>query len=389
MAFLAAHDRAYLADQMGLGKSAQAIVAARQVGAALPLIVCPASATENWRREWEKWSGPGEPEITSYASLIRNGVEREPDLVVLDEAHYAKSPSAKRTRAALKLARGAKWAWLLSGTPMPNHPGELWPPVKYLWPGIAERHGITTAHQWLTKWCKVRPTPYGPKPYAVQNGQLLRAELDKIMIRRRLEDVSLELPPLRVDLHRIPKARATARALSEYEDMESDEAAYTSTLRRVLGTVKAEPVAKQIISELEDGAYEQIVVLYYHRDVQAALAAAFDRAGVPVVGFGGDTPTTARQEAIDAFQAGQAPVFLAQQTAAGVAINLTAATEIVLLEPAWSPEDNRQAIARIHRIGQDRPCRARIFALTGTLDEAVMGTLKNKVKMQREVLGHG
>jgi SNF2 family DNA or RNA helicase len=78
-------------------------------------------------------------------------------------------------------------------------------------------------------------------------------------------------------------------------------------------------------------------------------------------------------------------VFLAQQTSAGEAINLQAASEIVLVEPAWSPDANRQSVKRIHRIGQDNPCRARIFGVAGSIDAAVMGTVAQKVGHQTEV----
>lgn len=392
--FLASRRRAYLADRMGLGKTVQAVRAAEELGMNEIQVVCPASAVPNWRHEigvWDRrrdafafyWNEP-----ISYASLIRrNWKSWEPDLVILDEAHYCKSPSAKRTRAGLGLAsrtvKKGGWAWLLSGTPMPNDPTELWPPIRYLWPEIKERFGVSRATEWRDKFCRCRPTPYGLKPYAVKNGAELRDALSDIMLRRTLDDVGLELPPLRVELSRLPKGDADTEALAEYEAWEDTD--YTSTLRRLLGSVKAPLVAKQIIEELDDGAYEQIVVLYYHRDVGAGLREEFDKHGYSPVGFDGSTAQGARQEAIEAFDRGESQVFLAQQTAAGIAINLTAATEIVLLEPAWSPNDNHQAIDRIHRIGQDQPCRARIFALSGTLDEAIMGTIRNKVAMQEEV----
>jgi SNF2 family DNA or RNA helicase len=96
------------------------------------------------------------------------------------------------------------------------------------------------------------------------------------------------------------------------------------------------------------------------------------------------TPPARRQEEIDGFQK-HGGIFLAQQTAAGIGITLTRAHEIVLVEPSWSPSDNDQAIKRIHRIGQDKPCRARIFLVPDSLDEAVMGTLLRKQKMLTEV----
>lgn len=389
-AFLAKRRRAYLADQMGLGKSAQAVLAARAVGASSMYVVCPAAAVENWHREASLWGFAGDFEAISYSRLIRRAKSVGPkSLVVLDEAHYCKTPSAKRSRAALGLAAKADYAWLLSGTPMPNDPTEFWAPVKYLWPESALALGIRTKQQWMDRFCKTRATHWGPKVYGVRNGGELRGLIKPWFLRRTLDDVGLELPPLRVDISYLPKDRAAEQALAEYEDYDSmpAEQVFTSTLRRLLGRAKAPAIARQIVEELRDKAYEQIVVLYYHKEVRDLLAEQFAKAGVSVTGFGGDTPASQRQEAVDAFQAGKAQVFLAQQSSAGVAITLTAAHEIVLVEPAWTPDDNDQAIKRIHRIGQDKPCRARIFSMPGTVDSALMQTVARKTQMKKEVFG--
>jgi len=378
--WLAARKRAYLADIMGNGKSAQATTAAALIEPESTVIVCPASAVPNWHAEWEMWGGPGTPEIISYSTLARRKTRARPQLVILDEAHYVKSPSAKRTRAALRLAQSAEYAWLLSATPMPNNPTELYAPVKYLWPEVLEELGLRTADDWMHHFCKVRRTRYGYKPYAVRNGAQLRSILQRFMLRRT--DRS-NWPALRVDLYRLPKDVAD---LSAYESMQADERTYSSSLRRVLGVAKAPAVARQINEELDARAYRKIVVMYYHKDVGDVLRQSFENAGHTVVGFDGSTPQPQRWEAIQTFQKGDAQVFLAQQMSAGVAINLTAANEIVLVEPAWTPDDNSQAIARIRRIGQDRPCRARIFAIAGTIDMNVMATIRAKVRMQREVL---
>ena len=394
--FLRKNKRAYLADQMGLGKTAQAIMAARSLPKLRSvLVVCPAVAVLNWERELGKW-WPDRPDVwqvVSYARLIRMDTKTTGppyDLVILDEAHYCKTVSAQRTKRALSEARRAGRAWLLSGTPMPNNPTELWAPVRYLWPEIAQRFGITTAYQWLEYFTFHRPTPFGPRPYKVRNGAELREAIRPIMLRRHLDDVGLELPPLRVNVDRMESTPALDKALTEYTDMEAAvadlEDSYTSTLRRLLGEAKAPMIAARIAQEWMDQEYDKIVVLYHHRDVGAAIWKRLCT-GQRVVGFHGGTGMKPRQDAIDAFQNDpEVSVFCAQQGAAGIAINLTAASEVVLVEPAWSPDDNAQAIARIHRIGQDNPCRARIFSVAGTLDEAIMDTLARKLQMQREVL---
>ena len=156
-----------------------------------------------------------------------------------------------------------------------------------------------------------------------------------------------------------------------------------SRLRRLLGELKAPLVADQIYDEMEDGAYDAIVVMAYHRSVLDVLEHRLKSLGVSRVD--GSTPGRRRQEQVDLFQGGKTAIFLGQQTAAGVGLTLTRASELVLVGPSWSPEDNAQAIKRIHRISQDAPCRARIFTIPGTLDASVMGTLARKTRMIEEV----
>jgi len=400
--FLLNHDRAYLADEMGLGKTVQAARAAYYYtngrgGHVNALVIAPASALENWRREWKEWGPPGNFAAISYSSrALRDGTARggDWDVVILDEAHYVKNPRAKRTLAALNVARSAPRTWLLSGTPMPNHPGELWAPIRALWPEVPARLGVKSHWGWFTKFNHWTQTRYGPRPYGVKNADILREELRNFMLRRRLEDVALDLPPLRVDVSLLPKdagfETALERAGVDPENLmkrleaEDTEEGSTSRLRRLLGEYKAPRIGEILLKELDDRAYPKIVVLAYHRAVMGRLRGQLSPHGV--VGFHGGTPPAERQEAIDTFREDPTVrVFLAQQTAAGIAINLQMASEIVLVEPDWTPNGNAQAIKRIHRIGQDRPCRARIFAVAGSLDEGLMRTVATKTRIQADV----
>lgn len=394
VSFLLRRRRAYLADEMGLGKTVQAVCAAGELDAFDPgmiwhtVVVCPASVQENWRREWRTWGGPGKLDVVSYSKLIRLPLETfgVPSLVILDEAHYCKSPGAKRSKAALKLAAKADRAWLLSGTPVPNDVRELYTVFKYLWPDYMFP---TSARKWLERFCLFTDTEYGPRVWG--NKPAVKAELRpalrEVMLRRRLRDVAMELPPLRVNVQYLDKDSTLDEQILELAgDMEDPE--HLSTLRRLLGEYKAPLVARLLREEIEDGQYRDIVVLYHHTRTGEVLREALSGMYAKVYGFDGSTPSARRQEEIDAFQR-FGGIFLAQQGAAGTGITLTRASEIVLVEPAWTPSENEQAIKRIHRIGQEAPCRARIFAVPGSMDEALMQAVARKTAMVKEILNEG
>lgn len=373
---------------MGSGKSVQFSLAAREIDPKRALMICPASGIENWHREWEKW-GPDRPlDVVSFNRAVNMDLRRYP-LVGVDEAHYAKNMEAQRTRAALRFAKAADQASLLSGTPMPNHPGELYAPIRALWPGVPRKLGLKNYQAWFNHFCLWRMTDYGPRVYGTQNEDDLKPFLALLMIQRTLKDVGIELPPLRVHVSLLPKSKDFERALTEFgtspskllkrmQYEEHGEDGSVSRLRHLLGQYKAPFIADLLAEELEDHQYDKIVVMCHHRSVMDVFQTKLKPFGV--TGFDGSVTPKKRQVAIDTFTDGPARVFLVQQGAGGEAINLQVASEIVLVEPDWSPSKNAQAIKRIHRIGTKHPCRARYFAVADTLDESVLRVEAQKVE---------
>ena len=179
---------ALLADDMGLGKTAQAILAADMVNAQRILIICPAVARLNWKREFHEFSifdrdfvvclrtmdRPGQSSVVSYDYAVANHswlISMQWDLVIVDESHFLKEPTSKRTRVIYGIdgiIRKTKRLWCLSGTPAPNHAGELWP--------MLFTFGATrlSYEQWVKKFCNHRTVWYGNKPqlkiYGTQDG---------------------------------------------------------------------------------------------------------------------------------------------------------------------------------------------------------------------------
>lgn len=395
--FLAARKRAYLGDGMRLGKTWQAAGAVKVLGLRNALVLCPASAVENWRREWSNLGVRATLGVMSYDSLLRNPNVQggDWDAVIADEAHYLKSPGAKRTKRAFAVLAAAPRAWLLSGTPMPNHPGEFYTVMKYLWPEVLSGLGVHNSWEWFDRYCLHTPTIHGPRVYATKNADELNRILSRIMLRRTLQDVNLELPPLSIDVDLLPndgkfveelRAIGDERELQKLMEGEEDENGSVSRLRRFLGEYKAPRIASILVRELQDRAYNKIVVMAYHHSVLDMLEQRFAKEKLEWVGFRGGASSGARQKAIDEFTNGSARIFLAQQSSAGIAINLSAASELVLVEPDWSPDNNAQAIMRIQHINRVNPARARYFAVADTLDEAILKTNARKTRMQADIL---
>ena len=385
--FLKSHKRAYLADIMGLGKTVQALVAIKELGTKRNLIIVPNNLRTQWLNEAKIWAPDTRIKVLSYTKhremeeLIR---DQPFDVVVLDEAHFAKNDEATRAQLSLKIASKAEYGWLMSGTPSPNDPSELYYPMKMMWPGILARLGTNDRMAFINRFCFWSMSKYGIKILQADRTQIphLKKELETVMLRRTLNDVGIEMPSLTVSIARLPYNRELNATIAANA---KDGELHTATLRRILGLTKSLSTLDIIVDELERNEYKKIVLVAHHTQVLNIIAKKLEK--FRPAGIRGGMSVTAKNRSIDMFNNDpECRVFIAQQTVGGVGLNLQVANEMVLLEPSWSPGDNIQAIKRIHRVNQKYPCRVRIFVADGSyIDNKVMETIQNKMVMQKEL----
>jgi SWI/SNF-related matrix-associated actin-dependent regulator 1 of chromatin subfamily A len=157
-------------------------------------------------------------------------------------------------------------------------------------------------------------------------------------------------------------------------------------LRQFTGLAKCPAIIEQVGGELERGEVDKIVLFAVHKSVIETLRDGLKKFK-PVTLYGG-TPAAKRQDHMDRFQKDpRCRVFIANIQAAGTAVTLTAAHEIALAEYDWTNANNAQAIMRVHRIGQEKPVRARFFSLANSTDERVAEVLRRKIKDELSIFG--
>jgi SWI/SNF-related matrix-associated actin-dependent regulator 1 of chromatin subfamily A len=423
-AFLASKGRALLADEPGLGKTAQAITALRQLEVPYFLVICPASVVGNWKREIERW-WPGNRgwNVISYDRATRDHGKvqwlAKGGSLVVDEAHYAKSSTAKRTQAIFGkrcdgkggLIECASHCFLLTGTPMPNAPDELWPMLRAVMPEsiLGAKTGKPLAYWPFTmRYCQTRDDGFGIKIVGGKNLAELKARISPFYMRRRKAEVLTDLPPLTIDvlpltaalpLSTLGEARLAAEALAARGiDGLAELAPHVATLRRLTGLAKVAPMVEWVKDQL-DGGMRKIVLFAQHREVIEGLAkgiATRHGAAGTMTGFNevvtltGASTQAQRQFAIDQFQDdkhGGARVFIGQIQAAGTGITLTAASDLVFVESSWVPTENEQAAMRIHRIGQRNACTVRFASVAGSIDEQIAAACARKLETINAVFG--
>ena len=433
--FALARNHCLIGDEPGVGKTAQGILLSNAMGAGRTLVVCPASLRLNWEREIWKWSTV--PNVRVYVvNKAKDGVSNTADYVVisydllrnpalltgilalhwdhviLDECHGIKSSDAKRTKVICAedlLPRVTGRFTLLSGTILPNQPSECYNAVRLLDHSAidhmsaeafrdyyyGEGGGMIRGPVWDDKLqANISKVHWSDKVRNVPRrlDELQHRLRSKVMIRRLKSQVLPQLPekqfhltPLSItaEMRAALKHPGWGAATRLYDlDPHGFEASLPidgeiSTARRLLGEAKAGPTC-DYVEALMDSGVKKLVVSAWHSSVLAVARGRLEKFGL--VYMDGATTGLARQRAADMFQTDERiKIILGQTSVLGEGWTLTAAQDVVLVEPDWVPGKVSQMVDRIHRLGQTGTYTlAHLPVVPGSLDERIVATAIEK-----------
>lgn len=378
---------ALLGDDMGLGKSRQAVVASRiAAGRGRILVVCPASLRINWMREIQsvfpsdRVGMAGEDRmamlhgcrwvVANYERL--GGFVRETDLgfavMTVDEAHYLKEHHAGRTRNAFVLADRIPRRFLLTGTPILSREIEVHTLLRI--------SGHPVGQLPLTEFRK-----------AYAGGEAQRAALADVLAGWMLRRPKSVLKNLGLKTRQV-RYVMPAEGLDQYRKVLADT---TLTVMPKLGKLRQSLEALKFDFVIETiGALDQadkIIVFCEYIETVTALKSVLAEAGIGAVSLVGSDAMKKRQAAVDAFQSDPVcRVFIGTTSAAGVGITLTAANYVLFASPPWTPAALRQAEDRAYRNGQTRDVISLIPIVPETIDEQVMRLLDSKTELEQETV---
>lgn len=311
-----------------------------------------------------------------------------------DEAHYLKNDKAYRTQAVYGGATNegsvSEWCdrnWIASATLTPMNAGELYPHLRALFPGVLRnlfKGKMPTRQGFEDRYCDVTVGTYGRQIRGNNKKTIpeLRTALAPYIKSRRKADVLTELNPIYAEC--LPLEVATpdevATALDEqvmlamagrmFNDRVSSDDVFLqsvrdaygvgteahSSSRRALGELKIKPVVAWLKDWLKLNKDRKHIIFAHHTEVIRQLCEAFIDPSHPTGGIAtitGATPANTRADQVNQFQTDpRVRLFIGQNKAAGTAITLTAASDVLLVEPDPSPENNYQIISRAHRLGQ-------------------------------------
>ena len=418
-----------LADDMGLGKTIQVIALhlhRRARGEGTMLVVCPTSLLGNWERELHRFA-PGVPVRRYHGGdrhlddlagdevvLATYGVVRRDhqvlsaagfSLVVADEAQHAKNPVSETARSLRAIPASARVA--LTGTPVENRLTELWSILDWTTPGLLGP---------LRRFRRSVAVPV-ERYHDVEVTDRLTRVIRPFLLRRRKTDpaISPELPPRTVSDLPVPLTPEQAslyagevtealaviaertgisrrgmvlRLLTVLKQICNHPAQYLHEPAPVMGR-SGKLAALEELLEIILAEGESVLVFSQFVEMLTLIESRLKELGVGTLFLHGGVATHRREEMVEAFQSGEAPVFLLSLKAGGVGLNLTRATHVIHFDRWWNPAVEDQATDRAHRIGQHRPVQVHRLVTEGTLEDRIAVMLERKRKLAEVVVGEG
>jgi SNF2-related domain/Helicase conserved C-terminal domain len=440
------HRTFLLADEPGLGKTAQALLAAQAADAYPLLCVVPSVVKTNWAREVALWTprrrvtvihGSGE-DIDGFADIVvvnyevldrhvgwiaRHGFRG----MVVDEAHFIKNKKSQRSQHVLEIAdrvrqRVARPLMMaLTGTPLINDIDDFRAIWQFL--GWIEEKKPAPLLMSALEETDLTPIDRGFQPAARQ------VVIDMGIVRRRKVDVAADIPARRIADLPVELDPAVARSIRDAErelqlrllqryDMavaaraehsgvqtegideelvrrvagwEIKEAAESSdgenvfAVVRQIGRAKAS-LATDYAAQLARNA-GKVVFFAKHIDVMDEASELLKARGIRYASVRGDQTPSVRQRNIDEFvNDPDVAVAVCSLTAAGVGLNLQVASNVVLAELSWTNAEQTQAIDRVHRIGQTEPVTAWRIIAAQTIDSKIAELIDAKAGLAARAL---
>lgn len=428
VAYLVGKGSAILADQQGLGKTAQAIAAVATLGAFPCLIIAKKSLLHNWRNEVEDWidkraivfndsiknswhaffqTGAAHVGIVNYDSVKKyfvSGFDMQPGTpgfmvkhirykatteifksIIIDESHLIKDGNSIRTKLIIGLCFKRPHVYCLSGTPMLNDAKEFYPQLAALnkaylfgkkeqfygaYSGQKNRGNLRTLNGILKKHCFIRRTKAEVlKDLPDKTRQVIRCELTN----------RADYDAAEKDFQQFAKQAAAGPM---------DKAVRQNALVKINKLKKLSAIGKMeaVTDWAEEMAYnkEKVVMFGFHIDITEQLAKILP--GSVRLCASADMET--QQQRKHAFQTDpNVPAIVCSLSADAEGHTLTAASNLAMVEFPWTFGKAEQCEDRIHRIGQKNAAVIAYFVAENTIDQHIYNIIMDKKSMHDDVTG--
>ncbi len=435
------HSGVMLDMEMGTGKtmSAMAVVGALK-DVKRVLVVCPKISLGVWEREYEKFANYGyllcplRGTAKKRLALMQYQMEEEekfgksivvinyeyvftfekilakwkPDMIICDESHRIKSPSAQQTKSILRLGNLAKYKMCLTGTPLTNNILDFFSQYKFLDSSVLGDSFVAYKNKYIITGIFNEYLRPNPATFAE-----LKYRLGTISYRVTKEEC-LDLPPFTDVYIPIEMEDKNYKLYKEFEKefvvwlnehtMVTTENALTQTLklRQLTGgfcydynelgerttvdfdSSKADACI-ELIKDIVDNCDKVIVFAEFQAEIQK-IKELCDKEKIKAVTYYGGTSEKEKDKSYDSFVNGDAMVFIGQIESAGISITLTNAKYTIFYSTGYKYGSYDQARSRMHRKGQTNKCTYYHLVTKGTIDDRINRALNEKEKLAETII---
>lgn len=451
--FCAQAGRAILADEMGLGKTVQAIATAelllREKFIGQVVVLCPTTLKYQWKREIERFTNAsvqlieGTPEqrreqlasdaiykIASYHSINQDLKELETletDMIIMDEVQRLKNWNTQISRSVRRIH--SRYSLILSGTPLENRLEELYSVVE-----LVDQYLLSPYYLFRDRYLQLDETG---RTIGYRHLSEIRQHLSGVMLRRRKEDVALQLParidknlfvPMtneQLEAHHDLKLHA-ARLVSKWHRQhflsEIDRKQLLLTLQQMrmscdslyvldehsrfdtkveetmnilnecgvtVNGERQKPDSNLSTLQHFNALPPKVVIFSQWERMTRLVALELERSGVGFVYLHGSVPSSERKERIEQFQQDPDVLVFLSTDAGATGLNLQMAQVVINLDLPWNPTLLEQRVGRIHRIGQTHNIEVINLISAGTIEEDLLSKLRFKTALFEGVLDGG
>ena len=412
--FLVSKHGGMLLDEQGLGKTIQALKACEKVDPQVLVIVCPAIMRGTWSHHVSNLmpsniqvvinSYEWYVKLDNYKSLVKS-IKGKQVAVIVDEAHYIKTPTSKRTKTVQHLLSldNIVFKVLLTGTPVTRDVDDLYTQLKVFYPDFCR-----SIFEYRKKYMRCIHSYFGDVYKGFKN-EYSRKEIIRYLkscsLRRTKKSAGLNLPsivrqPVFIDINKkiakeslsiLNYATKVINGVDDYTLYKTDlaeEASHIASIRKALGVAKV-PQVLQYVEHLLQSGITKLVLFGVHVDVVNLIYEALKEKykDIKTHRIIGATTSTQREKIIKEFQELETPqILVANMIACGVGVTLTKSHTVVFAELDFTPSNIMQAEARVHRITQEHIVNSIFMIANESLDAKILDLIKDKLKVIKDVL---
>lgn len=406
-------------DDVGLGKTFEAIMYAEYTNSFPCIVICPASVKYNWFLKWLEIVG-GDRTFSVIESVETKKRPRvwDTDVVIInydiigkkqgkgstvkfeellktpwkmficDEAHFLKEPTSQRSKIVRLLTKKSSGIiQLLTGTVTMSKPSELWNLL------VIVKLDHLVANNWQTyiqKYCNGFKDKYGWQ----HSGATNLLELNKLLrsigyLRREKRDVLKDLPPVEKIILEVPITNQkeidfASENLLDYlletkgeESMDSAMGAESLVRLGTLRRLSIEGKVKEIESFIRDWKVggKKLLIFGIHKEPLVYLSEKFNSKLLA-----GGVTAIQKQQIVTDWVNNEEPLLFANITSAGTGVDdlQKVCSNMLILELPWRPSDLEQVIGRLDRSGQNEPSTIRFMLSETTIDKLIWKMLEEK-----------